>query len=757
MNPAKITALLPTSLRTVVYLSCCLALAVPVPASPGPPGTGRTLPLLILLALALLALTIVTISLFLKKKRLETALSEAARTEQKLSRTADIYQVLVNNIHEVIFTLDMDFRFTYISPSVKRQRGFTVEEAMNLDISGNVTPDSAHRIFDLVSRGVARIEQGRPAKTPLVMSIETYCKDGSIRQAELTADFLYAADGRPEGMIGVSRYLNDQDEIKSKLTLFRQAVEGTSEAIALTTMRGSHFYHNRAFAELFGYKTPEEVETDGGPVALFQDRLLGEKIFNTLTKGSPWSGETVMLHRDGGEIPVFLKADAIRDKYGTVMALMGSMTDISPIKERETAMKRQESLYRLLADNISEIISIIDLETQSHIYVSPSVERIRGFTPEEVMSQVLPEVMTPASYEMASGVIAEELENDNRPDTDPNRYRTLELEQFRKDGSTVWTEVMAAFLRDDNGRPASILTAARDITERKKAETAIRESEERYRMLAENISEAIYTIDLETLRHTYASPSVLRMYGFTPEEFIARPIEEVMTPASLELTLATVSEELGKDGQTGVDPNRHITLELELYRRDGSTIWVETTVKILRNESGAPASALGMARDITERKKAETAIRESEELYRLLADNTTEIIAIVSLKDMALMYVSPSIEKLKGFTVEEALTMTLESMLTPSSYQLTMEVITEELERDGRPGVDPDRHRTIEVEQTRRDGSFFWTEVAATFLRDENGRPVSILTTSRDITERKKAEDSMKRARLAASAVSLAR
>ncbi len=124
---------------------------------------------------------------------------------------------------------------------------------------------------------------------------------------------------------------------------------------------------------------------------------------------------------------------------------------------------------------------------------------------------------------------------------------------------------------------------------------------------------------------------------------------------------------------------------------------------------------------------------------------------------MALMYVSPSIEKLKGFTVEEALTMTLESMLTPSSYQLTMEVITEELERDGRPGADPDRHRTIEVEQTRRDGSFFWTEVAATFLRDENGRPVSILTTSRDITERKKAEDSMKRAKETAEAANRAK
>ncbi|MFP4445535.1 MAG: PAS domain S-box protein [Desulfosudaceae bacterium] len=744
-----------TMVAKIVLTGGLFVLPAPARAASAAAAGISWLPILTWAAFFLLALF--TAGLVYERKRLKTALAASRQREQELRRTEELFHVLENNIHDVIFTLDMDFRFTYMSPSVKRQRGYTAAEAMALDISQTITPASAERITNQVARGLSRIEQGEPTRTPLVMGVEIYCKNGSTRLTELTADFLYDDAGRPRGMIGVSRYIEDREKVKSELLLFKQAVEGTSEAIGLATPGGRHFYHNQALADMFGYATAEELEKAGGPPALVRDTAQAREIITTLKNGRPWSGELIMYHRDGREFPVYLKADLIRDENGTVLAQMGSMTDISALQEKEAAARYQESLYRLLADNISETISIIDLAGQCHLYVSPSVERLRGFTQQEVMVQTIEEFLTPASYEEATQIMAEELARDNQPGVDPRRYRTLELEQYRKDGSTIWTEVMAAFLRDDEGRPVSILTATRDITERKKAETAIRQSEERYRMLAENISEAIYTIDLQTLRHTYSSPSVKRMYGFTPEEFNARPIEKVMTPESLERTLATVSTELGRDGQPGVDPDRHVTLELELYRKDGSTIWVETTVKILRDAAGAPVSALGMARDITERKKAETALRESEELYRLLADNTTEIISIVDLATEAHLYISPAVEKLKGFTVEEALNLPLQRMVTPASYQLARQVIAEELARDGQPGVDPDRHRTVEVEQVCKNGSTFWTEAAATFLRDDTGRPVSLLTASRDISERKKAESVMRQAKEAAEAANRAK
>ncbi len=142
------------------------------------------------------------------------------------------------------------------------------------------------------------------------------------------------------------------------------------------------------------------------------------------------------------------------------------------INNARSFKKTQESerQYRLLADNISDVIWVIDFSLSKFSYVSPSVERIQGFTPEELMELDLSDILTPQSYEAAKKVIAEELTKEKNRAPDPHRSRTLELEQYHKDGSTIWVEVTASFLHDENGNVKSILGASREITERKQAE-----------------------------------------------------------------------------------------------------------------------------------------------------------------------------------------------------------------------------------------------------------------------------------------------
>ena len=132
--------------------------------------------------------------------------------------------------------------------------------------------------------------------------------------------------------------------------------------------------------------------------------------------------------------------------------------------------RESEQRYRLLADNISDVIWTIDPTTSKFTYVSPSVQRMQGFLPAELMALDLADVFTPESYELGATVISQELARQNREGTEPYRSRTLELEQYRKDGSTMWVEVTANFLRNPAGELVGILGASRDISERKQAE-----------------------------------------------------------------------------------------------------------------------------------------------------------------------------------------------------------------------------------------------------------------------------------------------
>jgi two-component system, cell cycle sensor histidine kinase and response regulator CckA len=146
-------------------------------------------------------------------------------------------------------------------------------------------------------------------------------------------------------------------------------------------------------------------------------------------------------------------------------------------KQAEVAVRENAQKYRLLADNVNDLIWMLDIHEQRLTYVSPSVKKMRGYSPEEVMQQSLEEMMTLESYQRTISVLTEELSGDD--EKDPDRSVTIELEQYRKDKTTVWTEVIASFVRDNKKQPIAVLGVTRDITERKEAEAALRDKEEK--------------------------------------------------------------------------------------------------------------------------------------------------------------------------------------------------------------------------------------------------------------------------------------
>jgi len=275
-------------------------------------------------------------------------------------------------------------------------------------------------------------------------------------------------------------------------------------------------------------------------------------------------------------------------------------------RERESALsslRESEKQYRLLADNVNDIIWVIDSNNFCYTYVSPVVERIRGFTPKEILGKSFGEQMTPESSQKAQQALSESLSQINMENS--HYSRTLELEMYRKDGATIWTEVKCSFLRDEQNKVIAILGVTRDISERKKAEEELKQAEARYRGIFNNATEGIFQTSPNG-KVLIANQALAQILGYdTPEE------------------LMNMINDLAADFYAEPD-RRNDFLKLinsfgrvhdfkfKACRKDRRVIDVSINAQAIRDENGNIHHYEGVLTDITDRTRLEELKIEKE-------------------------------------------------------------------------------------------------------------------------------------------------
>jgi PAS domain S-box-containing protein len=264
--------------------------------------------------------------------------------------------------------------------------------------------------------------------------------------------------------------------------------------------------------------------------------------------------------------------------------------------------------------------------------------------------------------------------------------------------------------------------------ERKQAEEVLRGSEERYRLLADNTLDVIWKLDFN-LKFTYSNPAVFDMLGFTPEEWMGTRLPEHCSPEEMQKIQRLMTQEIE-------NPKKHtgVVFETSFFTKNGEEIPCEINARILFDENGRPTELQGSTRDITERKQAEEVLLESKERYRLLADNTLDVIWKLDL-NLEFTYSNPAIFDMLGFTPEEWIGTRLPEHCSPEEMQKMQRLMTHEIENQK-------KHTGVVFESIffNKNGEGIPCEVSARILFDENGRPISMQGTTRDITERKAAE-----------------
>ncbi len=262
----------------------------------------------------------------------------------------------------------------------------------------------------------------------------------------------------------------------------------------------------------------------------------------------------------------------------------------------------------------------------------------------------------------------------------------------------------------------------------------LRKNQQELKTIIENMTEQISIVDIEG-RFTFVSKNHYELYGYTDEELLGRHAWEIIHDEYLSKMADMFREYVSKEEKGRA--------EFKAVKKGGSLVWVEVLGSALK-DNGQTIGVLLVTRDITDRKQAEEALKKSEEKYRFLAENMGDVAWIMDL-ELNTTYISPSSTRFFGFTPEERIQQTVDQIMPPESLVIIAQKLQEELAKEKNGRSEAEREIIIESEFYYKNGGTVWMESLVRALRNSDGKITGIYGSSRDITERKQAEEALRR------------
>jgi PAS domain S-box-containing protein len=383
-------------------------------------------------------------------------------------------------------------------------------------------------------------------------------------------------------------------------------------------------------------------------------------------------------------------------------------------------LRRAEEHFRHLVEHGTDLVMISGADMQLK-YVSPSVERLLGYTPAEMLEKRPEDMLHPDD-------VLPVYENTQQILDNPGTVRRYAWRIRHKHGGWRLIDAIGRTI-NPHGPADGVVCNGRDVTEQREAELALQQSEEHFRTLIEHSYDLVQVLDSQG-RVAYTGPSVLRLLGYTPEEIVGGAVPEFMHPEDLPAATELVARLFANPGTSG-------SLEYRVRHKDGSWRWMEVFARTISPDS-AEQGLVANARDITDRKATQVALQRSEEHFRRLIENGSDLL-MISAADGPLSYVSPSVQRLLGYTPAEMLAKVPVDVVHPDDVERVMEVLREIAATPGTV------HRVI-WRIRHRDGSWRVMEALGRTLAPDSGDD-GIVVNGRDVTEQRAAEAEVVRQR----------
>jgi len=646
-------------------------------------------------------------------------ISERKRAEEALRGSEKKFRDLADMLPQSVWECDTEGNLTFVNRRSFEMYGYDLEDFdKGLNIWQMMHPDDRERVKSEVVQGFMHA----PTEFPEFYQYTALRKEGSTFPIEIYATVI-VHNGQPMGMRGIGIDITERRQVDVALRESEGKINAMLQSIpdhmSMMDKDLNIIWPNDAAKQYFGKD------------------LVGRKCYEVYHQRQnpcePYPCLTLKAFQDGqihrhetsvidihGQMHFFeCSANvALNDDSGKPIAVFEISRNITERKQAEVALFDTEERYKSLFDRSHDCVYLHDF-TGNYIDANPSALTLLGYTRDEITSLNFTSLFSPDQVSAALKVNQEVLANGTQKM--PTEFRVR-----RKDGGFVDVITTAALLYKD-GKPYAIQGIAHDITERKRVEAVLHESEKRFRSIVETMEDAYFRVDREGIIQM-VNPAAPRTFGYgSVDEMIGIPMVSIYRDPGMRDTVLQTMQKYGIVHD----------ISIEAVKKDGTPFWTSINGQIIYDNQGNFAGSEGFVRDIVERKRVEEALRESEEKFRILSEQS--ILGIGIIQDGIYQYFNQGYCAISGYSEDEI------RRWQPYEYAKTvhpddLEVVMDQIQKKQMNLPDAVTHYSFRG--LNKEGAVLVLDLYSKTILYQ-GRPANLVTFV-DITERKRAEDKLR-------------
>jgi PAS domain S-box-containing protein len=633
-------------------------------------------------------------------------LQERKQAQEALRESEAQYRAILEQMYDPYYEVDLAGNFTFVNESTCRNLGYTREELVGKSFSFLVPEDERKAMFIAFN---SVFKSGEPNKGYPHRIIN---KDGRILFAESSIDIRMNRQGETIGFKSVSRDVTER--IKTEVAFQQRAalLDAAYDSLIAYDKEGKIIYANEAACSLRGY-TREEMLAMNMRQLVPQGELPNLKLrHKLLDKQGELSAEAVHVRKDGSafQVDTHLRLAELGGKKVTIAV----HRDITGRKQTEKLLIDNEARYRSLFEHNPAAVYSLDLQGR-FTSINAAAIRLSGYSEKEALRMSMADVATPDSIDTMSKNFQNSLRGESQ---------SYEAAINAKDGRRIDVHLTSTPIVI-GGDIVGIYGIAEDISGRKQAQDELRESEERYRSILEQMDDVYYEADLAG-NFTFLNESSCRKLGYSREELIGKSYRLTVPEDDIKKLFAA-SKAVFKSGE----PNQ--CFPHGILRKDGNVLFAESFIGLRRNKQGDIIGFKTVSRDITGRKQAGDALQKSEEKYRSLVENINDVFYTLDTRG-TITYVSPVVERFTLYKVNDL----IGKPFIPLIYPDDLPGLLDSLNRLVSGQLEPWEFRILD-----KDGRVIFVRTSSQPVY-ENGEVIGITALMTDVTERKQAEEALR-------------